>query len=163
MVIVLMGPAGAGKTTVGTALAARLSWTFVDADAHHSPASLGKMAAGTPLTDVDRRGWLDSLHARIARALDRRERLVLACSALTDAHRHRLADGLRPVRFVYLKVDRDTLRARLDARGPHVAGPALLDSQLATLEEPDAATALVLDGTSDIDALVGHIRLAFGV
>lgn len=163
MVIVLMGPAGAGKTTVGTALAEKLGWTFVDADDHHSPASLTTMAAGTPLTDADRAGWLDSLHGLLARSLDRRESMVLACSALTAAHRHRLADGLRPVRFVYLKAGPDTLRARLEARRGHVAGVALLESQLATLEEPDADTALVLDGTSDVDALIGHVRRAFGV
>lgn len=161
--IVLMGPAGAGKTTVGTALAERLGWIFVDADDHHAPASLDKMASGTPLTDADRAGWLERLHALLTRSLDRRESMVLACSALTHAHRQRLVDGLRPVRVVYLQTPRDTLLARLRARRDHVAGEALLDSQLATLEEPDADDALVLDGASSIDALVGHIRLAFGV
>lgn len=163
MVIVLMGPAGSGKTTVGTALAERTGWMFVDADDHHSSTSIEKLASGTALTEADRAGWLERLHALIARALDRRESMVLACSALTDAHRHRLVDGLRPVRFVYLMTDAATLRTRLRSRLGHVAGEALLDSQLETLEEPEPDTALELDGTSEVDALIGEMRRAFGV
>lgn len=163
MVIVLMGPAGAGKTTVGTVLAERLGWTFVDADDYHSPASLTKLSSGTPLTDADRSGWLDRLHAVVSRALDRREPIVLACSALSAAHRARIAGGLRLVRFVYLKTTRQVLHDRLVSRHGHVAKAPLLDSQLATLQEPGPGEALTLDGASDIDAIVGHIRLEFGV
>jgi gluconokinase len=162
MVVVLMGPAGAGKSTVGSALAERLGWTFVEADDYHSAAAVRTMSGGRPLTDADRAGWLDTLHAVVARALDRREPLVLACSALTAAHRHRLAGDLRHVRFVYLRVPRAVLRERLEQRPGHFAGVALLESQLATLEEPDGG-ALTLDGTQDVATLVGHIRLEFGL
>ena len=96
--IVLMGPAGAGKTTVGRALAAALGWPFVDGDDRHSPANVEKMRAGAALSDADRAPWLASLHAAIARTLDRREHLVVACSALKrsyrDVHRTNIVPGL---------------------------------------------------------------------
>jgi gluconokinase len=161
MVIVVMGPAGAGKSTIGAALAERLGWAFVDADDYHPPANVAKMRRGIPLSDVDRASWLRELHQIVARASDRRERLVLACSALTQAHRAVIADGLRPVRFVYLKVARDVLRSRLETRPGHFATIDLLESQLETLEEP-GEEALTLDGAADVDTIVGHIRLEFG-
>ncbi len=162
MVIVMMGPAGAGKSTVGAALAERLGWAFVDADEHHPPANIAKMERGLPLDDSDRVGWLATLHAIVARAIDRREPLVLACSALTARHRELIADDLRSVRFVYLKTSPGVLRARLAGRRGHFAKADLLDSQLAAFEEP-GADALTLDGAADIDTIVGHIRLEFGV
>lgn len=163
MVIVLMGPAGAGKSTTGSVLAERLGWRFVEGDEYHAGASVAKMTAGVPLTDADRAGWLRALRQAIVDSLERREQVVLACSALTRAHRQALASGLRGVRFVYLKVGRDLLRERLHARRDHFAKASLLDSQLATLEEPCADEALIVDGAADIDTIVGHIRLELGV
>ncbi len=162
MVIVVMGPAGAGKSTVGHALAERLGWTFVDADDHHPPSNVAKMSAGMPLTDADRVGWLDSLHALVARAIDRREPMVLACSALTARHRAHLGGGLRTIRFVYLKTEAAVLRTRLRERRGHYAKEPLLDSQLAVLEEP-GSEALTVDGAADVETTIGHIRLEFGV
>lgn len=162
MVIVLMGPAGSGKTFVGTALAERLGWAFVDADDHHPPANVAKMARGYALTDADRIGWLDALRAIVSRAIDRREPLVLACSALSAQHRTQLVGALRPVRFVYLKTAPEVLRERLVTRRGHFAKSDLLDSQLTTLEEP-GADALVVDGAADVETIIGHIRLEFGV
>jgi len=162
MIIVVMGPAGAGKSTVGTALAARLGWRFVDADEFHPHANLVKLAHGEPLTDRDRAGWLRALHDVIARAVERRESLVLACSALTDAHRAILAGDVRSVRFAYLKNSAAVLRARLTARQGHVAKANLLESQLATLEEPSDAT-LIFDGEADVETIVTGIRREFGV
>ena len=163
MVIVLMGPAGAGKSTVGVALAERLGWRFIDGDDHHSPANVAKIGLGTSLTDADRAAWLGSLHAIVAKAIERREHLVMACSALTRAHRARLAGGARHVRFVYLKVAPGQLRARLDSRRGHFAGAGILDGQLATLEEPGEDEALVADGAADVDTIISHIRLEFGI
>jgi gluconokinase len=162
MVIIVMGPAGSGKSTVGHALADRLGWRFEDADDRHMPANVAKMAAGTALTEGDRAGWLDALHGLIARAIDRRESMVLACSALKAQHRLRLATGLHPVRFVYLKTPIGVLRERLKSRRGHFAGESLLESQLATLEEP-ADEALTVDGAADVDTTIGRIRLDFGV
>ena len=163
MVIVVMGPAASGKTPVGRALAERLGWTFVDADDHHSPANLAKIAVGTPLTENDRAGWLTILHGIVERSVERREPMVLACSGLTSHHRQRISGDLRGIRFVYLRVPRDILRERLRARRGHVAKETLLDSQLATFEDPGGEVALVLDGTASIDTLVGHVRLELGV
>ena len=162
MVIVVMGPAGAGKSTVGAALAASLGWRFVDADEFHPHANLVKLAHGEPLTDRDRTGWLSALHDVIVRAAERRESMVLACSALTDAHRATLVGDLRAVRFAYLKNSAAVLRARLTARQGHVAKANLLESQLATLEEPVDAT-LTFNGEADVDTIVARIRREFGI
>ena len=162
MVIVLMGPAGSGKSTVGPLLADRLGWPFVDADQHHPAANLARMRRDQPLTDDDRVGWLADLHAIIARAVDRREPLVLACSALSAAHREQLAGDLRPVRFVYLRTPPEVLRTRLETRQGHVAGPPLIESQLAALEEP-GEPAITLDGTADPETIVGQVRLQLGL
>ena len=161
MVIVVMGPAGAGKSTVGRALASTLGWAFVEGDDHHPPGNVAKIAAGTPLTDGDRAGWLDALHSIVVRALERREPTVLACSALTAAYRRRLA-GLRQVRFVYLKTPRSVLLERLQRRTGHFAKASILDSQIATLEEP-GDEAFTVDGAADVETIVGHVRLQFGI
>jgi len=162
MVIVVMGPAGAGKSTVGHVLADRLGWRFEDADDRHTPANVARMAAGIPLTEADRAGWLDALHGLVARAIDRRESTVLACSALKAHHRSRIAKGLHPVRFVYLKTPPGVLRERLRSRRGHFASEPLLDGQLATLEEP-GDEALTVDGAADVNTIVGRIRLELGV
>jgi gluconokinase len=160
VVVILMGVAGSGKTLVGRALAADLGWRFEDADAYHVPANVAKMRAGTPLTDADRAPWLAALHDIVARAVDRRESLVLACSALKARYREALAGGMRGVRFVHLVAEERTLRQRLQSR-EHFAGPALLASQLDTLEPP--ADALTVDATRPPQELVGLIRRELGL
>src|SRR5581483_7062722 len=98
MVIVVMGPAGAGKSTVAGSLAAHLGWRWIDGDDYHTAENVAKMRRGQPLTDADRTGWLQTLRVMVERAIDRREPLILACSALKASYRERLAGGLRPVR-----------------------------------------------------------------
>lgn len=138
MIIVVMGITGAGKSTIGAALAARLGWRFVDADDFHTESSWRKMERGEPLTDADRAPWLARLRDEVEAVRARGESAVLACSALKEAYR----DALKPaglaageLRFVYLEADRGLTAARLDGRA-HRASPRLLDSQLAALEEP---------------------------
>src|SRR5947208_10062384 len=109
-----MGVAGAGKTTIGRALADELGWRFIDGDDWHTPPAIAKMRRGIALTDADRAPWLEALHGFIAAALDRRAHLVLACSALHERYRVALRGALEPVRFVYLKADEATLRRRLE-------------------------------------------------
>ena len=148
-----MGVAGSGKTTVGSALAAALGWRFVDADEHHTPESVAKMARGEPLTDADRWPWLDRLRAIIVAALAADEPLVVACSALKAVYRARLVGGdAQRVRFVHLTGTPDVLRARLEGRAGHFMKPGMLASQLATLEPP--ADALTLDVAQPTATLV---------
>jgi gluconokinase len=162
MVIVVMGPAGSGKSTVGRALANRLSWQFIEGDDYHSPANVARMQAGQGLSDAQREGWLRQLHAIMAAALGRGEHLVLTCSALKARYRHTLKGDLQDVRFVYLKAPPAVLEARLEGRVGHFAGPALLRGQLEDLEAPDAA-AFVVDATQTPPEQVSAITLALGL
>jgi len=161
VVVVIIGPAGAGKTTIGRALATALGWRFADGDDFHTTAAVAKMREGIPLTDTDRAPWLASLHNLVAAAVNRREHLVLACSALKERYRVTLRGDLSAVRFAYLKADQQTLARRLSDRGGHFAGPALLASQLADLEAP--ADALTVDATEPPETIVGIIRNEFGL
>jgi carbohydrate kinase (thermoresistant glucokinase family) len=128
--VVLIGVSGSGKTAVGSALAARLGWRFIDADDLHPPASIAKMSAGAPLTDDDRRPWL----AEVARQLALGHDTIAACSALRRSYRTSIADAVPEALFVHLAVPAATLAARMQARGAHFMPVSLLDSQLATFE-----------------------------
>ncbi len=151
--IVLMGVSGSGKTTVGDLLATRLGFPFLDADSLHSDVAKARMHRGEALTDAMRAPWLDRVNAAI-RAADS-EAIVVACSALTDPSRDRLARGLRSVRYVLLEGSDALLRRRLTDRHGHFAGPALLDSQLETLDPP--ADAIVIDVTPTPDRVVDEL------
>jgi gluconokinase len=155
VIVVLMGVCGSGKTTVGRALAASLGWPFHDADGFHPPANVAKMASGTPLTDDDRWPWLDRIAAELTNVLQRGEHAVLACSALKQVYRDRIARA-GDVRFVFLEGDFATIAARLAARHHDYMPSSLLASQFAALEEP--ADALRVDIRADIGAQVAAIR-----
>jgi carbohydrate kinase (thermoresistant glucokinase family) len=147
--IVVMGVAGCGKSTVGQALAARLERPFVEGDAFHTDAARAKMAAGVALTDADRAPWLAALSTLLRTSPTP---VVLACSALKQAYRDRLAEGGVPLRFVWLDASPDLMRARLESRPSHHFDPALIESQFATLEP--TANALRLDATLPVAELV---------
>jgi gluconokinase len=161
VVVILVGVAGAGKTTIGRAFAGRHGWRFVDGDDYHAAAAIAKMHAGIALTDADRAPWLASLHAVAAAVLDRREHVVIACSALKERYRDALRGALRAVRFVYLKADEAALRRRLEERAGHFVGPSLLTSQLADLEEP--TDALTIDATRPLEEIVNTIGQELGL
>jgi carbohydrate kinase (thermoresistant glucokinase family) len=161
MVLVIMGVTGAGKTTVGEKLASELGWRFHDADDFHPPANKVKMNAGVPLTDEDRWPWLRALRSVIEQALADGAHAVVTCSALKQAYRDVLAGGLEGVRFVHLTGDPGVVAARLAGRHGHFMNPALLDSQIATLEPP--AGALEVDVSLTPDEQVRAIREAIGV
>jgi gluconokinase len=160
MVIIVMGVAGSGKSTIGLALAHALGWRYIDADDLHPAANIAKMSRGEALTDVDRQPWLDEVRGEIVRARSRGESLVIACSALKVRYRQHLAAGDRDVVFAYLAVSPDVLAERLAARQNHFAGPTLLDSQLEALEAPSPKDALVLDAHQPPTSLVSAIRRA---
>ena len=158
MVIVVMGVTGSGKTTVGQRLAETLGWRFHDADDFHPPANKAKMHAGIPLTDEDRWPWLRALRAVIEQALADKAGAVVTCSALKRAYRDVLSGGLPQVRYVHLTGDPGVLAARLAGRRGHFMNPALLDSQIATLEAP--ADAIDVDVALTPDQQVAAIRQA---
>jgi gluconokinase len=133
--IVLMGVAGAGKSTVGRLVAAELGVPFLDADDFHDQSSIDDMRSGRALDDGQRQPWLRVLNATLR--THRSSGAVLACSALKQSYRDVLRDGLDHVLFVQLTVGPDVLARRLRARSDHYAGAAILASQLATLERGD--------------------------
>jgi gluconokinase len=149
MVVVLMGVSGSGKTSVGVPLAAALGGEFVEGDDYHPPANVAKMRQGIPLDDADRRPWLETLAAEIGRWLAAGRTVVLACSALRRRYRAILRGGRPEVRFVHLKGDPALIRARLAQRRGHYMPASLLDSQLATLEEPLDAIVADIDATPE--------------
>lgn len=151
-----MGVSGAGKTEVGRRLADALGAEFVEGDEYHPPENVEKMRAGIPLDDADRWPWLDRLSRAIEEWLSEGRDVVLACSALKQSYRDRLAAGRPDVHFVWLKGDEGLIRARLELRRGHYMPPALLPSQLAALEEP--ADAIVIDIAAPPDAIVTEIR-----
>lgn len=135
-IYVVMGVAGSGKTVVGTALARELGVEFVDGDDYHPPENVRKMAAGVPLDDDDRAGWLSALASRMAEAHHAAKGLVVACSALKRKYRDVLRAAAPDVQFVFLNGPKDLIAQRLQARRGHYMPAAMLASQLATLEPP---------------------------
>jgi len=156
---VIMGVSGSGKTTVGAMLARALDSEFVDGDDLHPPENVERMAAGIALTDDDRRPWLLALAVRLRTAQRAGAGLVVACSALKRGYRDVLRrEGDADARFVFLKGSRVTLEKRMTARRGHYMPATLLDSQLATLEEPaPEEQAWVCDIDRAPDAIVADL------
>ena len=158
MVVILMGPTGCGKTTVGRLLAHRLGWPFLDGDDFHPEANRAKMRRGCPLDDADRRPWLLILKEKIDAWLAAGQSGVLACSALKQAYRDILGVDQRAVRTVLLIGRRALLQQRLVTRRGHFMDPNLLESQLATLEPPPDG--LTVDITPEPAVIVAEIVTA---
>ena len=155
MILVVMGVAGCGKTTIARMLAERLGWRFQEGDALHPPANVAKMSAGTPLTDDDRWPWLHT----IAGVMDgwRAEGAsgIVTCSALKRAYRDILVGGHPDVRIVHLAGEKALIAARMAARKGHFMPTALLDSQFATLEPPGAEeNPIVVDIGAEAETIV---------
>lgn len=160
--ILLMGVAGSGKTTLGRLLAARLGWTYYEADDFHSEANKDKMSRGIPLDDTDRVPWLAAIRAAMDAALAANRPAVFTCSALKIRYRDALLAGLGDrAGLVHLTGDPALLRARLQGRAGHYMKPAMLESQLAALEPP--SDALTLDVASAPADLVEEIRRHFSL
>ena len=135
--LVVMGVSGSGKTTIAAQLARRLGWAFEDGDWFHPPANVAKMKSGTPLTDDDRKPWLEAIAEWIEDQRRAGRHAVVACSALKRAYREVLV-GTVPgaVRIVYLEGSRELIGDRMAMRHGHFMPPGLLDSQFRTLEVP---------------------------
>lgn len=151
-IVVVCGVSGSGKSTVGAALAAHLGVPFVDADSLHPAANVAKMAAGIPLDDSDRWPWLDAVGDALCSAP---AGLVVACSALRSTYRTVLRHAAPTVRFVQLTAEESVLSTRMLGRDGHFMPPALLDSQLATLEPLHRSEpGVVIDASLPVDEIV---------
>ena len=158
-VVVLMGVAGSGKTTVGLRLAEALGWRFNDADDFHPVANIAKMTSGTPLNDTDRAPWLEAIREHIASCLRSGESAVVTCSALKERYRHAIGTQQPAVKLVHLHGSPELIAARMQARSTHFMKPEMLESQLAALEAP--SDALVVDVAQPPEAIVAKIRETF--
>ncbi|MBK9144784.1 MAG: gluconokinase [Candidatus Melainabacteria bacterium] len=146
-ILIIMGVSGCGKSAVAESLSKTLAIEYQDADWFHPPANKEKMRRGIALTDEDRKPWLEALRQLIVASLRAEKSLVLACSALKASYRDLLVRPEDPAVFVYLKATPAVIASRLAAREHEYMNPALLESQLSTLEEPEGALTVDADRT----------------
>ncbi len=151
--VVVMGVAGSGKSTVGTALATRLDVTYGEGDDFHSQANVDKMSSGQPLDDADRAPWLAAIGLWLREHEE--EGAVMSCSALRRRYRDVLVYAAAPTTFLHVTGDRPLLEGRLLGRRGHFMSAAMLSSQLDTLEplEPDEP-GVAFDGHLPVDSIV---------
>jgi len=161
MIVILMGVAGSGKTTIGALLAADLGWPFYDGDDFHPPENIDKMREGRPLMDEDRFAWLSALRQLIDRLLRERTSAIITCSALKEAYREQLQGKDEGVRFVYLKGSYELIHQRIATRRNHFMKADLLASQYDALEEPTGA--LTVDAAATPEAIVAKVRKSLAV
>ncbi|MDT0169575.1 gluconokinase [Pseudarthrobacter sp. BRE9] len=155
--IVVMGVSGAGKSSVGQALATQLGAEFVDGDTLHPEANVRKMASGAPLTDEDRWPWLHRVGAQLSASTG--NGTTVACSALKRSYRDAIRAAAPATMFILLQADRPALQDRLTQRPGHFMPASLLTSQLETLEElQDDESGLMIESTGGIDTTVERIR-----
>lgn len=156
---VMMGVCGSGKSLIGASLARALGIEFVEGDELHPPENVRRMAAGIPLTDDDRQGWLLAIAARLREAKRAGTGLVVSCSALKRRYRDLLrSEGDADVRFVHLAGGRALVAERMANRGGHFMPASLVDSQFAILEAPTPdERAWVCDISEPPNAIVANL------
>ena len=132
--VVVMGVSGSGKTTIGTLVAHELGVDFVDGDSLHPLENVQKMASGTPLDDDDRWPWLETVGRTLQQCGERREGMVIACSALKRTYRERIRSQAPSALFLHLDGSVTVLTRRIEGRSGHFMPASLLQSQLETLE-----------------------------
>lgn len=149
---VVMGVSGSGKSSVGAAVAERLGAEFIDGDDLHTASNVDKMSRGVPLNDTDRLPWLRAVGQKLA---DTSPPVIIACSALKKSYRDTIREKAGgDVCFLFLQGSADVLKSRMENRPGHFMPPSLLDSQLDTLEPPQADELAV---TADIDQPFNHL------
>lgn len=161
MILIVMGVAGSGKTTVGELLAKELAWTFRDADEFHPPTNIEKMSRGLALEDSDRAPWLAAMRATIETWLREGRNAVLTCSCLKAAYRQTLLVDPARIRFIYLKGSFELIDARLRQRAHHFMKADLLKSQFEILEEPQDA--ITVDLSDPPEVIVQKTRKALNI
>jgi gluconokinase len=156
--IVVMGVAGSGKTTIASGLAETLGVPFVEGDSLHPAANVKKMASGIPLTDEDRWPWLEAIGERMEVERVTGRGVVVSCSALKHAYRDCLRKKVHgKVQFILLDGSRELINDRMRKRKGHFMPPALLESQFATLEKPTPDEhAVILDISHAVPALLAE-------
>jgi gluconokinase len=160
MIVLIMGVAGSGKTTIGKLLAESLEWEFQDADDFHSPVNIEKMRLGIPLDDADRIPWLQDIRNAIAQWLQENRNVVLACSALKASYRQFLVGDRDDIKVVYLKGSNEIIQNRLQERINHFMSEKLLNSQFNTIEEPE--NAIHIDISQPPKEIVNLLKTIFG-
>ena len=163
MIIIIMGVAGSGKTTIGQLLSQKTDWPFFEGDSLHPESNIQKMSAGIALDDEDRLPWLNIIHQKIRELELRNKNAVFTCSALKKSYRKILAGDLNSVHFVYLKNTVDVIKERMAKRSGHFMPPSLLQSQLSTLEEPDPCEAHTIINSKGASELAFEIMQFFSL
>jgi carbohydrate kinase (thermoresistant glucokinase family) len=164
MIVLVGGVAGSGKTTVGVLLADMLHWRFVDADAFHSHANIAKMRSGVPLTDADRKPWLNAITAWMDERIAAGESAVAGCSALKQSYRDELLTARPEARMAFLELSRELAHARLIGRHGHFFTAALMDSQFTELDPPrESPQLIVLDAGKAPGQLAAQIIARLGL
>jgi len=158
MIVMLMGVAGSGKTTIGELLSEKTGWPFFDADTFHPRSNVELMEKGIALTDKERAPWLQNIHTKMVEFFERGEDGIFACSALKKEYREVLKKDLPGLFIAHLHGDKDTIRGRVATRKGHFMPASLVDSQFATLEMPDDA--LILDVHTPPEEIVKAILQA---
>ena len=161
--LVFMGVSGSGKSTAARAVQQQLGWEYAEGDDFHPPANVAKMREGTPLTDDDRWGWLESLAEWTAERDAKGEPTIIACSALRRAYRDVLRRGGEGTFFVHSTGDKHMILERMNAR-EHFMPPSLLESQLDILEplEPDEQ-GMDVDPALAVDLIVAQVLDRIGL
>jgi carbohydrate kinase (thermoresistant glucokinase family) len=153
-IIYIMGVSGSGKTTVGKLLAGQTHLPFIDADDYHSPANIAKMKTGVPLSDEDRKDWLQTLN-QLARQQQKENGAVIACSALKQSYRDELQKNIHLPFWFFLEGSEQLILERMQQRKDHFMPTGLLQSQFDTLEPP--ASAIVIPIIKNPEAIVATI------
>ncbi|MCP2334943.1 gluconokinase [Actinomadura rupiterrae] len=160
-IVMVMGVAGSGKTTVGRLVAEELDWDFADADQFHPESNIAKMASGQELTDLDREPWLHKIRGWIDEHREFGTPGVVTCSALRRIYREELTEGRPEVLPVFLDGDRDLIMSRMSERIGHFFKPEMLDGQFRVLERPEPDEhILVLPTAWSVEDLVSDITSA---
>ena len=163
MIVIAMGVCGTGKTLIGELLSEQLGCEFIDGDTYHSTANKSKMSQGIPLTDEDRFPWLQTIRKAIENKQKLGQTAVFTCSSLKQSYRDILSGADKNVQFVYLKGSYHLLKQRLAERKDHFFDPALLQTQLDTLEEPNPNEAIFIDirltPTQIVDQIIQKLKI----